>query len=158
MRLHLTRARLAGALIAVSSLTSLGLFSQAGAHASTESAWVCTGTNTFTFNPPLTASNTSGTFTVSYTRTCVIASADTDPVGESARQYTDSGSAPSGTYFGSCALALLSNGIEHTLVGGTVLSNSDGTDTNKAAVLVPDHVCNEAVATGPAVTQYLFSS
>ena len=82
-----------------------------------------------TLSPPLTENIHGGTISWTFTRVCV--------VGASSNGGT------SFTYFGNCAVALLSGNPGGVLVGGTVM-----TMNAQAGLVIPASVCNESSATG----------
>ncbi len=116
----------------------------------------CVEVNEFTFSPPLDLSSHGGSGTINWTRTCLRKTVTTSPLGESAYVVEESGSVGF-TYFGSCALAILSGGTANVLIGGTVFVTATATAAPYAEarvqVLVPDSPCNMSRATvvGPKI-------
>jgi hypothetical protein len=120
--------------------------------ASTVTAGACAAPQTWTFSPPLTAQVQAGTITFSQKVVCVVATASTDPVSEtvSAPVFDNVGSLG---YFGDCSVAVVTSGdLSFLLLNGSVVAGADPEFIfGQAAVLVPDQICNEVTATGPAV-------
>jgi hypothetical protein len=115
----------------------------------------CVASSRWTFSPPLRDGSQSGTATVTNTFVCVGAGASTQPPGvpNAVGIGNNSGSMP---YTGSCHSAVMSDGGFSVLLieGSLAIFVSTGSTGSGVGVfvLVPDSVCNESSATGPAVS------
>lgn len=105
-------------------------------------ASLCYENNQLTFTPPLNTGNQFGTAVVSYQGLCA------DAPGLAPRTvYT--GSVTAG-YFGSCAVALIAEGGQSVIVGGTLYAFVRNNDA-KVAIMQPNNACPIASAHGTAV-------
>jgi hypothetical protein len=110
---------------------------------------VCLENNTLTFNPPLTLSNQIGTATLQWSNTCP----DLPGLngGQNGNTYTYSYFG----YFGSCAFAILTEGTESVVIGGTVYLEIYVGGIEKVEVMTPNQACPVASAHGTGVVVYV---